>query len=154
MKVRKDTRFLNKTDVMGPSTAGVKFSPERLVRHALQKTGAGNGMYGRKHKPTSTQKMRATKAARPITPEMHERISAAQRGENHPMWQKKQKRHVVEAMRLSNLGVPKTAGHRASIGASKKGKSWWQNGTTSKLSFESPGDGWQRGFLKKTNSPP
>lgn len=54
-------------------------------------------------------------------------------------------KEFAEKSRKNMIGKPKSEEARAKMSATKKGRIWWNNGETTKLAHECPGDGWAKG---------
>ena len=69
-------------------------------------------------------------------PEVRKKISEANRGEKNAMYGKKHTEETKQKIGEKNR-------------ENMKGKLWWNNGQIEKRGVECPGDGWERGRIKK-----
>lgn len=54
-------------------------------------------------------------------------------------------KEFAEKSRQNMLGKPKSEEARAKMSAARKGRSWWNNGESTRLAYECPGEGWVKG---------
>ena len=114
------------------------------------------------------QKMRDKKVGRKLTALHKEKVSQAIRGENHPMHGKNHSQESIRKMseassgeKNSNYGKSRDDKTRRKISEAMTGENnhmygkknpgvlWWNNGVKNTRSKECPGNGWNRGRLKR-----
>ena len=97
--------------------------------------GDNNPLFGKHHSEETRQKMSVNNGrfwkGKQLSAEHRQKLSESRRGENHPLFGK----HHSDETRLK-------------IAEANKGKHWWNDGVSCKLSRECPGEGWTRGCLK------
>jgi len=163
---RKDlgTGILHNRTGGGEGVSGYIFTEtqrQAVIKSNIKRTGwslsekakikIGEKSKGRKHTGETKEKIRKKALGRKFTeetkqklrlagvsqrPEVRKKISEANRGEKNAMYGKKHTEETKQKIGGKNR-------------ENMKGKLWWNNGQIEKRGVECPGDGWERGRIKK-----
>lgn len=126
--------------------------PEELIfltnseHQILHQKGKNNSMYGKYHSEEWKRKMSQLRKGRefgPMSEEQKRKLSEANKGKKHSEETRKR-------MSESHKGKHLSEEHKRHLAEAKKGKklgSWWNNGLTSTISVECPGEGFVKGRI-------
>ena len=133
---------------------GKKLSEETKNKISNTIKGENHPWYGKKHLEETKRKISESRKGLKLSEETKRKIGEKSKGNKHLLGRKfseETKRKMSES-RIGNkntLGRKHTDEAKEKISEAIRGRKFWNNGEITKLSKESPGDGWTLGIIYK-----